>query len=468
MKWLVIFCIFLLSACTDYVAQIEDKIEEQERNLIFESSDNSKIKSSSSVAKSSSSVKSSSSSNEKTSSSSVKEEKSSSSKIIAPVCAVSPSVQNRNGSSQIVIRFMPSWTNTSAIMSIGSVETVMTAVKNYCGWFEAKTYLPGDGIDVFFKQTVGSKNTALIPLDSIAALSDTLWVVETSDNELEAYACYPGILGNCPVKTLSVMMFDWYDGSVNSDGSKDGLGYSKDGAGRTGFDSRNVPMFGVGTSEDFGQGGCEGSPKTGMVEKRLGTNGVPVKAKNFPSGCKNASHLNSWFLPEIIIEKNGMQYTNVTCRELELLLTDDGYWLGQKDDESPEHGFFLLDDFRWLDDARTVENPYYDSISGGIDIPGFHNYGFSMKIQAEFVYIKGQYFEFNGDDDVWVFINNELVVDIGGQHKKVKRAVNLDTLQLTPGETYPFHIFYAERKRSQSNFMMRTSIDLNSDNELCP
>lgn len=31
MKWFVIFCLFLLSACTDYVAQIEDKIEERER-----------------------------------------------------------------------------------------------------------------------------------------------------------------------------------------------------------------------------------------------------------------------------------------------------------------------------------------------------------------------------------------------------------------------------------------------------
>jgi fibro-slime domain-containing protein len=36
---------------------------------------------------------------------------------------------------------------------------------------------------------------------------------------------------------------------------------------------------------------------------------------------------------------------------------------------------------------------------------------------------------------VWVFINNKLVVDIGGQHKKIKKSVNLDDLGLTPGET---------------------------------
>ena len=86
-----------------------------------------------------------------------------------------------------------------------------------------------------------------------------------------------------------------------------------------------------------------------------------------------------------------------------------------------------------------------------------------MKIQATFEYVPGQYFDFLGDDDVWVFINNKLVVDIGGQHAQVRGAVNLDTLGLKEGETYPFHIFYAERHTSSSNFRMHTSIDLKTE-----
>lgn len=389
------------------------------------------------------------------------------------------------------IRFLTPWTNTNAILHINDMEKPMSPVGSpYCGWFESKvsktfdsasnTYKPLDTARVYFRQTIGSTYVGIegttedssavepIKLDSAIAVSDTVWVVSYQYGSPEVYTEYPGVLGECLPKILPVMMFDWYDGSISSDGSKDGFpNYgAKGGSGRTGFDVRGVPMFGTGTSEDFGQGGCEAAPMTGMVEKQLGPNGVPVMSKNFPSGCKNSTHINSWFLPETVAEKDGKKYSNVTCRELELTLTDDGFWLGQKDDESPEHGLFLLDDFRWLDSAHTIENPHYDSISGGNDVPGHHNFGFAMKIQAEFVYVKGQYFEFNGDDDVWVFINNKLVVDIGGQHRKVKRSVNLDELGLTPGETYPFHIFYAERKRNQSNFMMRTSIDLKVESSM--
>ena len=377
------------------------------------------------------------------------------------------------------IRFLTPWTNTNAIMYLNGSENYMTPVGSpYCGWFESRIPKTVDTVNVYFKQTIGTmyvgadgtteSDSALVPisLDSLIAASDTIWIVAYQYGTPEIHTEYPGVLGECLPKILPVMMFDWYDGSMNSDGSKNGLSYGDGGAGRTGFDMRGVPMFGTGTNEDFGQGGCEGSPMTGMVENELGANGVPVMAKNFPSGCKNSTHINNWFLPEVVYTDGANSYTNVTCRDLELTLTDDGFWLGQKDDESPERGLFLLDDFRWLDSAQKIENPHYDSISGGKDAPGYHNYGFAMKIQAEFVYVKGQYFEFNGDDDVWVFINNKLVVDIGGQHKKVMRSVNLDDLGLTPGETYPFHIFYAERKRTQSNFMMRTSIDLKVESSM--
>ena len=384
-----------------------------------------------------------------------------------------------------VIRFFAPWTNTNAIMYLnGADENFMSTVPNYCGWYEAKVTPPkNDQFTVFFKQTIGgtfvgnegpTKDTISIEneidLDSVTKISDTVWVYAYQFGAPDISTKFPEVLGDCPIKNLPVMMFDWYDGSVNSDGTKDGLYDRKKGAGRNGFDERGVPMFGEGTNLDFGQGGCEGEPMTGMVEKELGANGVPVrKSSDFPSNCKNSEHIDNWFLPQVIAtDSAGNEYTNVTCREISLSLTDDGFWYAQVDDESPEGGLFLLDDFRYLDSAQTVENVHYDSIVG-LEVNGkreYHNYSFAMKIQATFQYVKGQYFEFNGDDDVWVFIDNKLVVDIGGQHKKVKKSVDLDKLGLVEDSTYNFHIFYAERKREASNFMMRTSIDLHVESSM--
>ncbi|MEM8830024.1 MAG: fibro-slime domain-containing protein [Cyanobacteria bacterium P01_G01_bin.19] len=89
-----------------------------------------------------------------------------------------------------------------------------------------------------------------------------------------------------------------------------------------------------------------------------------------------------------------------------------------------------------------------------------HNFHFTFEIHTQFTYQGGETFNFSGDDDVWVYIDGQKVIDIGGVHGKTNASVNLDSLGLTPGETYDLDFFFAERHVTQSNFKIETTLEL--------
>ncbi|KAM9956446.1 hypothetical protein ACTFIR_003162 [Dictyostelium discoideum] len=88
-----------------------------------------------------------------------------------------------------------------------------------------------------------------------------------------------------------------------------------------------------------------------------------------------------------------------------------------------------------------------------------NNYNFCLKLNSKFTYNGNEVFKFTGDDDVWVYINNKLVVDIGGIHSQVSASVDVTKLGLTVGTIYNFDFFYCERKTSESNIKIQTTIE---------
>ena len=106
---------------------------------------------------------------------------------------------------------------------------------------------------------------------------------------------------------------------------------------------------------------------------------------------------------------------------------------------------------------------------------GLHNFLFSTEIEYWFRFEVGfaAALEFLGDDDVWVFVNGVMALDLGGLHVPEQGTVTIDaasaaTYDLAPGNVYSIKIFHAERNPTGSSFKLTLSGFQNTPTECLP
>ena len=277
----------------------------------------------------------------------------------------------------------------------------------------------------------------------------------------------------------------------------DGDGCSADCLEETGFacqslwenppDSLSIPIIYrdfSGEHPDFGTFCCD-SP-LGIVAPLLDADRKPVYTGTDAAPVATTSGktaFDQWYrdVPEV----------NITFYEtLTLNLRATGEYSMDSDVDEPwfaRGGFYPL------------ENETIDPVTGEVVLDpatgnpvmeywGFgnewleHNYLFTSELRYWFEYQGGERLDFSGDDDVWVFVNGRLAVDLGGVHARACGSVQLDAatghgstcsgwcdsgvlctpagdtdFQMTIGNIYEIVVFQAERWCCDSNYWLTLS-----------
>ena len=194
---------------------------------------------------------------------------------------------------------------------------------------------------------------------------------------------------------------------------------------------RDFKLFTNGGHPDFEH--YTGDGQKGIVKFDLGPDHKPVYAPDGPTpNTTGKTEFDQWYR-----DVSGVSFTI----PLTIPLTADAAGIGTYDSEE----FFPIDGQGW----------------GNEGLP--HNFGFTYELHMVFQYSGGEVFSFTGDDDLWVFVNNRLAIDLGGLHTAQSDTLDVDAkaalLGLTKGQQYALDLFQAERHSSGSHFKVQSSLN---------
>lgn len=202
-----------------------------------------------------------------------------------------------------------------------------------------------------------------------------------------------------------------------------------------------------------------------LLSTNLESNGYPTAVntnRSLSDLFNNPTTVNHLFLQSIYDESGYFEFDS--CQNFATLKQQDGSYStdftvfkelatsNASDKPTLQHGQFLPFDNigtgEFIADLENPRNPYnlYDAIGNELDesdprkYEKLYNiedpeYYYGMELQAGFVQTKDGtdawghdiIFEFTGDDDFWLYVDDQLVIDLGGIHSAMKGTVNFRT-----------------------------------------